>query len=238
VAVIAVDEVIVGPKVKEVRLGFRVINSPLYKKAEPAVGDEACFALVRHFEQDFYEAFWTSRKDYPSFERDVAAARRAGKGLADPVASLKSKNFEDRLTTAAMLINRYRAPSHPANLTNLAGGFESGPRIPPVTGGKLGGTPYKPPETEPIDAQESKLILNILSEADWNANPQSTLPSPVRMFSQLNVGPDDGFQQVGKTFGNYFVATPANIDAAKAWLKQNADTYRIKRLVYDLPAKN
>lgn len=206
VAVIAVDEVIVGPKdLREVRVAFKAVYStqPLLKNQELAVDQEGCFALKRHYEKDFYISSLTEFKTGPNYERNIAQIKQAGKCLRDTLAGLKSKEPEDRLVTAAVLIGRYRTVSY----------------YYPLGSGKT-------VKTEPIDAEESKLILNALAEADWKANPNSPLPLPVRLFAQLGLTVDDGWTPQQLNFASYS-------ENAKTWVQSHADTYRIKRIVVE-----
>ena len=82
--------------------------------------------------------------------------------------------------------------------------------------------------TEPIDAGQSKQILLALADADWE--PQVGGPgfvgfqlNPQNVFFRLGLTAKDGWNQ------------PKDIkelpQAAKAWLKDNADKYRIERFV-------
>jgi hypothetical protein len=201
VAVIAVDEVIVGPKeLREVRVAFKAVYSsqPLARNLELIVGEEGCYLLKRHHDMDFY--VWTLRekKDHPNYQRDVVQVRQAGRCLRDMLAGLKSKEPEDRLVAASMLIQRYR-----------------GQHL--VTAGQ----PFK---QVPIDAEESKLILLALADAEWKVDSNSVLPSAPQLFARLGVTRNDGL--AGKQ-GVPFQET------AKAWLRENAETYRIQRIVPD-----
>jgi hypothetical protein len=88
-------------------------------------------------------------------------------------------------------------------------------------------------KTEPIDAGESKLILKALAEGDWSKPMAQDTITPQTAFARLNLTEKDGF---------VFRAGPgtpptAYQDVAKAWLKQHADTYRIRRFVQDEKAK-
>jgi hypothetical protein len=169
---------------------------------------EVCVFLKKHHEGDFYvaQAYFDvidKKQAGDTFDKQVEEAKKAAKVLADPKASLKSKDAETRMTTAAMLVSRYRGGIH-------------GPDA----------------KQEEIDADESKLILKALAEADWNPKPRpgvvgfNTL-NPLAAFGQLGLTDKDGFA---------FKFAPgqpptAYQDAAKAWLKDHADTYRIKRFV-------
>jgi len=210
VAVIAVEEMIVGPKdLREVRVAFRGIYSsqPLFKNQELAVDQEACFGLKRHYEKDFYVSSYTENKTSPNYERNIVHIRQAGKCLRDTLAGLKSKEPDDRLVTAALLIGRYRTTTYVA----------------PDSGKVL--------KTEPIDAEESKLIMNALADADWKVDRNSPLPSPVQLFQRLGVTVDDGWSPQPANFVNFY-------DQAKTWVKDHADSYRIKKIVFeDAPKK-
>jgi len=83
-----------------------------------------------------------------------------------------------------------------------------------------------PPKTEPIAAEESKKILQALADADWTKNePMMWQMNPQAMFNRLQH--KSGWTQ------------PQNVkeipEAAKRWLRANAESYRIQRNVYDKP---
>ena len=87
--------------------------------------------------------------------------------------------------TAALLVARYR---------NLRGGNA---------------------RLEPIAAEESKLILAALAEADWN-RPQTRFDQlhPMNVFNQLGLTQKDGWQPQN-------VRTPQDYaNAVRAWLRQ------------------
>ena len=121
--------------------------------------------------------------------------------LAKPMDGLKSKDADERLLTAALLIARYRTP-------------------------KAGQT-----RTESIDADESKLILQTLADADWTARAPKVgfQMNPQNLFFRLGVTPKDGWNQP-KDFKKLQ-------EEAKKWLKDNADKYRISRYVDDQKAE-
>jgi hypothetical protein len=74
---------------------------------------------------------------------------------------------------------------------------------------------------EPIDAEESKLILQALAQADWTKPVTPMDVSAQRVFNQLNLTAKDGWTRpkVAKEFPT----------AAKKWLQENAGKYRIQR---------
>ncbi|HEV3257382.1 MAG TPA: hypothetical protein VG013_10915 [Gemmataceae bacterium] len=223
VVALKIDDALMGAKAgSEIRVGFippqnptpagpGVIRTPLRR---PGVilttGQEACFFLTKHPEENFYVApayFDIMEKKVDGFDKDMALVKRCVKLLSDPDASLKSKEAEDRLLTAGMLVSRYRTAK-------------------PGSTGK----------TEAIDAEQSKRILEILADADWNVQA-APRPGPVgfqmtaqTIFFRLGLIPEDGWVQPQN-----FMQVPA---AAKAWLKEHAGTYRIKRFVVEKSDKD
>jgi hypothetical protein len=81
-------------------------------------------------------------------------------------------------------------------------------------------------KTEPIDAAESKLILTALSDADWSQPFQFGKEHPMQLFNQLNLTNKDGWVPPQQ------VKTPQDFqNAARAWVREHAGTYRIQRYV-------
>jgi hypothetical protein len=218
IAVVKVDDPILNAKgITEIRVGFIPPQPvqpgggvrPIRPRIQPATlseNEEVCLFLTKHFDADFYtmptinNAIKKANND--NFDKDVAEAKKCGKLLADSMTSLKSKQAEERFQTAAMLIERYRTQKPPF---------------------------VNPPKQEPIDAVESKLILEALRDADWTPPkpPTGPLPrvqqlTPWTTFLRLALTPDDNWTP--PTDGKY-------LEAAQAWLKDNAGTYRIKKFV-------
>jgi hypothetical protein len=218
IALVKVSETVLGKGDKEVKVGFfppppppAVVPNPKgpvlirpigFRAPTLTVGQEACLFLTAVPGKDFYalQGFYGILDvKSPNFAKDVAEARKAVKLLANPREGLKSKDAEERLTVAGMLINRYRTSKA------IAGGV---------------------PATEPINAEESKLILEALANADWAApvgGVRNWAMNPQGLFSRLGVTAKDGWVQP-KDFRQ--VAAEA-----QKWLKANAGKYRIQRYV-------
>jgi hypothetical protein len=190
---------------KEIRIGF---VPPMPGVIRPGgrggvvlmTDQEGLFFLTKHHSEDFYVVgtgyLDVMDKKNPTFEKDLEFTKRCCKLLADSDAGLKSKDAEDRFLTAAMLVTRYRTDKTGAG------------------------------KTEPIDADQSKLILKTLAEADWNGNANDNVNyrvQPTMVFFRLQLTEKDGwkppqdFQQ--------------QAEEARKWLKDNADKYRIPRFV-------
>jgi hypothetical protein len=219
VAIVQVGDALLGAKdMKEVKVGFIPPGGggpaggpggPVFIKRRPSVNlqvdQEYLLYLTPHHEAPFYVAQnyfdATIKKDNPNFDKELDEVKRCVKLLADPMASLKAKEADDRTLTAEMLVARYRMPRASA----------------------------KEPKTEDLGAEESKLILQALAHADWNpkpvAGPGGFQMSPLNSFFQLGLTEKDGWKppQDGKELEA----------AAKKWLKDNADKYRIQKFVVE-----
>jgi hypothetical protein len=87
-----------------------------------------------------------------------------------------------------------------------------------------------PPKTEPIDATESKLILQTLADWDWKQrDPNAWQMTPQNLFLRLGLTEKDGWKQPGD-----FQQLP---EAARQWLRDNFGKYRIQRYVWDTAPK-
>jgi hypothetical protein len=77
------------------------------------------------------------------------------------------------------------------------------------------------PKQEAIHAKQSRLILQALAEADWQ-KPMAELGYEIRpdtLFGRLNLTAKDGWNQ------------SVSPEAAKKWLKEHAEKYRIRKYV-------
>ena len=77
---------------------------------------------------------------------------------------LKSKDADERLMTASMLLTKYRTPKAGANN----------------------------PKTEAVDAETSKLILEAIAGGDWTRQGRAQV-SPQMVFMRLNLNAKDGY---------------------------------------------
>ncbi len=200
IATLEVSDVIRAPKgTKKLRIGFippppNVVISPA--PFLPTSGMEGCFFLTKHFDGDFEVVNGQLSfldKNQPNFEKQVALIKRCVKLLEDPAASLKAKEAEDRFLTAAMLLARYRTRKS----TNA--------------------------EEKQIDADESKLILKALAEADWTPAKDVTQLTPMMALMRLPLTEKDGW-----TPPKDFKELPAY---AEKWVKEHESTYRISKFV-------
>jgi hypothetical protein len=195
------------------RVGFRPVSHARHRHLELAVGDEGCFFLKRHEEQPF----WTLqpavspagsarpdplflRLDSLGYAKEIELARRCARLLRKPREGLTAESAEDRLLTAALLVKRYRGdPSQRRGF--MPGGLN----------------------TQPIDAEESRLILSVLAEADLTASHPEADVSALGVFGQLGLGLADGLELP--------LDRSAIPEKARAWLKTHAGDYRIQQVL-------
>jgi hypothetical protein len=210
IAVVAVESPLLGAEgVQSVRVAFVPPTdsggklgrgAARYARVELKAGQGGCWFLHKHPDESFHVAQAAydiiDRAKEKDFEKQVALVKRCVRLLNDTKSGLQSKEADDRLLTAALLIYRYRTPRH-------------------VYRGQ--------PKTEPIDAEKSKQILAALAEADWTGKESAAKPTPLRLFLRLDLTAQDGWKP------------PAVLSevapAARQWLHDHADSYRIRRYV-------
>jgi hypothetical protein len=200
IAVVTITEALVAPKgMKTIRLGFvpippNVAISP--RPFQPTVGQDGCFFLTKHGAADFAIA--------PSPLNFIA---KGNAGFDKDLALIKrcvkiladpnaalKGKGEDRFLAAAMLVARYRT----------RGAAEA--------------------KTEAVDAEQSKLILQALADADWTPPADFTQLSPLMVLHRLPLTKADGWMpppQDAKAYAAY----------AQQWLRDHAGSYRIQRFV-------
>jgi hypothetical protein len=170
-AVVQVETSVRGAKdLREIRVGFA---APPRRRTDFGwtVGQGGCFFVRKHPDGSFFviESSFDvlDRARSRTFDRDFALVQRCAKLLDDPEAGLRSKDAEDRLLTAGMLIFRYRTPRH-------------------VYRGE--------PKTEPIDAGLSRLILSVLAEGPWTEKDVRAPAGRLRLFLRIGLTDKDGWQ--------------------------------------------
>jgi hypothetical protein len=187
-------------RVEEVLLGAKGLKDIHISFSVPGQlqeGQEVCVLLKQGKAKDNFLAprfFGVFQKSEPNFKAQYDVVKRAT-GLMvdpDPTKALQGKDAADRLLGAALLLGKYRPAFQAAQ------------------------------KQEPIDAGQSRLILQALADADWSKADPVTGINPQQLFFRLGLTPADGWSP---TDFQKFEQT------AKAWLKANAGTYRVKRFV-------
>ncbi len=190
VANVKIETALVGAKgLTHIKVGYR----PGLLMAD----QEACLFLYKSSVENVYlvrnlQIFHKS--DNEQYKQQVGLIKRCAGLLEDPLKGLKSKDAEDRLLSAALLLGKYRPQFTAAEKLEL------------------------------IDAEESKLLLEVLAGADWSKYDSVARINAPQLFSRLGLNETDGWKE------------PANFmdrnDLAKKWLKDNAGKVRVKRFVF------
>jgi hypothetical protein len=219
VAVVKVDEAIRGVAGKKtLRVAFRdppPKGSGPPKSKLPKVGDEGLFCLFKTTVDGVYKApifYDLVARDSADFARHLADARDIAKVLADPKAALKDLSPQKRAEAAGLLIVRYRWTEFWTEFV---------PRYP----GRL--------KSEPIDAEESKLILSALALADWSKDVRPGFKHPRTAFVLLKLTDKDNWHPPQARLDSEEWAR-----AAQQWLAKHGGTYRIQRAVPVQPEKD
>jgi len=220
VAVIKIDKGLVGTGgVTHVKVAF-VPPPPADPNAPPVrrgplspvdlkEGQEGLFFLTRHPGADFYTITPLMTPLDPKaddYKANVEQVVKAATALADPAKALKAAKAEDRYFAAIALVARYRAY--------------------PEFGGET--------STEKVPAEESKLILQALTEGDWKkAEPDGV--NGAQAFYQLGLNDKDGWKPP-QPRPNVDYADDIKAAFAK-WLDGPGKDYRIGRIVPKKPGK-
>jgi hypothetical protein len=187
VATVKVTEVLSGDnKLTEVKVGFIPPPKPDPNAKPPVIrpgirpgfqapqlkeGDQVILYLAKHPTGDFYVMPGMAPPVDISNEqgkKDLESVKKVTTILADPMKGLKSDKADVRGETATLMVMKYRA-------------------FPPL-GGEV--------EQVAIDADESKLILKALTEAEWTNNIRPGMlpgPNPVQAFYSLGLNEKDGW---------------------------------------------
>jgi hypothetical protein len=174
-------------------------------------GAEMLFFLIKHPTAEFYIMPGMSPPvdvKEEAGKKEVEAVKKITAVLADPMKGLKSDKAEVRAETAAVMVMKYRSY--------------------PEFGGEV--------DQVPIDADQSKLILKALAEADW----KQVRPGPAGMnamtaFYQLGLTDKDGWTppkfvrpQPGQPPVDFAAVQK---EAFTKWLAGPGKDYKIKKIV-------
>jgi hypothetical protein len=201
VAVVKVEKGLLGTKgATHVRVAFPEVQN-LRRPIQTLAKDQQALLLLSPHAQ---ETFLVSNEYFygfvygsaPDFKAQVELAETTAKLLANPQTALRGNDKAERYRMAALLIHRY-------------------------AGNRRGES-----KREPIDAEESKLILTALAEGDWSpalVGQREPQLEPLTTFTRLGLTEADGWKPPQDL---------AQVSiAARKWLAENAGTYRIQRVV-------
>jgi hypothetical protein len=215
VVVIKIDKGLVGGgAITHIKVGFvppppADPNTPVrpvrggFQQIDLKEGQEGLFFLTKHPSGEFYTVTPMLAPLDPKAENYKAQSEQVAKAaaaLADPMKALKADKADDRYFAAAALLAKYRSY--------------------PDTGGEV--------EAVKLAADESKLILKALAEADWKKADDDG-PGAMMSFYQLGLNDAAGWKQPQVKPGDNFQ------DVTKAafvkWLDGPGKDYQIQKIV-------
>lgn len=218
IAVIKVESGLVGAaNITHVKVGF--VPPPPADPAAPPVRPgrggfqqvnltenmEGLFYLTKHHSGEFYTinpimAPIEAKAD--GYKDQLAMAKKGATVLTEPMKALKAEKADDRFFAAVMLVNKYRA--YPE------GGVEA--------------------ETAKVAADESKLVLKALAEANWKGDPNNPeAPNAYQAFSLLGLNDKDGWKYPMVKPGEDFIEKTK--EAFATWLTGAGKDYQINKWV-------
>ncbi len=237
IAVIKIDSAVVGAKgLTHIKVGFQEPVGGVQPAEVPQVGNikqlpgrvppirgggfqpitlkadqEGVFYLHKHPTANFYiiqQGYHPTDSKDAKYKEELAQVKAIAMTVSDPLKALKSENAEDRLTAATTLISKYRAypQNAPMGVDQVA-----------------------------IPAEETKLILKALMEADWDKYKTDPTRNPMNAMSMIGVyANSNGIGQYKATPGD---PNPAESyqkwyrAAVKNWYETNSSKFEIKKMV-------
>jgi hypothetical protein len=206
IGVVKVDELILGPKgLTHVKVAFQPAREPRTgrPRADLQMGEEVCLFLTPHPTEPVHFI--------PMYFDRVA--KSAGVEFTRVVETARRQG--KLLTNPADGLTSKKAEDRYLTAALLVSRY----RTPPVF--RAGGAA----KTELVSAEESKRILQGLLDGAWETPilRGGDETHPLNLFFKLGLDKRDGWAGVGDF--------KQLISAARKWLQENADTYRIKRFV-------
>lgn len=208
VAVIKIESALVGAaNTTHIKVGFPAGpgggrgRGPIVALEE---NQEGLFFLTKHPSGAFHTFNWMGSPVHSTDENYKAVTANVKKALAivaEPMKSLKAEKAEDRAYAAIALIIKNRT-------------------IPQSEGRTLA--------LEKLPADESKLILKGLSEANWTKFDPN-LPPPATAFYMLGLTTEDGWNAPKLQPGSDFNSLMR--EAFEKWIEGPGKDYRINKFV-------
>lgn len=169
-------------------------------------GQEGCFFLQKHPTADFYIVLPNARpliKKADNYDKELTKVKSIRKILDKPLEALKADKADERKLAASVLVQHHAQYPAVAN-------------------------PKKQPKQEPLDEEQSRLILKAVSEMNWD-NPADPTVSLSGVLGFLNLTPNDGWKQ--PAFNGQGDFGKVMKEAFDIWYKQNGEKFRLKRWV-------
>jgi len=205
VAVIKIESALAGAaNTTHIKVGLPAMAVGRGPRVSLEENQEGLFFLTKHPSGKFHTFNWMSNSvpaTDENYKAVTANVKKALAVLAEPMKALKSDRAEERSFAAIALIIKNRT-------------------IPQTEGKELG--------LEKLPAEESKLILKGLAEADW-AKSDSSMPPPPSAFYMLGLTTVDGWNAPKAQPGADFNALMR--DAFVKWTEGAGKDYRINKFV-------
>lgn len=214
VAIIKIDKGFVGADaITHVKVGFIPPSPANPMPARPVrggfqsvtlnEGQEGLFFLTKHPSGEFYTITPMMAPLDPgtvNYKAQMEQVTKAAAVFADPVKALKAEKAVDRYFAAASLLTKYRTFPEDGRQTEMV----------------------------KLSADESKLILKALAEADWKNNEPDTV-RPLEAFYHLGLGDATGWKQPQPKPGVDFQDNLR--DSFVKWLEGPGKDYQIEKVV-------
>ncbi len=198
---------------EEQNLGLPIKGRPIrpggFGPVQLTEGQEGIFFLQKHPGSDAYYAiqqgFAPIAAKAENYKEELVKVKGITDALADPMKALKAEKLEARLLAASAIVGKYR--SNPT--------------------GQL--------VEKAIPAEETKLILKTLFEADWTAADMPApgfdyQTSPGYLASMIGLNPGvNGIPQIQIKPGESYNAKMK--EAIRAWHAENGEKFEIKKFV-------
>jgi hypothetical protein len=200
-----------GDEVPQVgKIGRRPFPGRGFGAIQLTEGQEAIFFLQKHPGSDSYysvqQGFTPVAAKDENYKEELVKVKSILDAIADPVKALQEEKLDARLASAAAILSKYRQPVRSGQLVEVA-----------------------------IPAEETKLIMKTLLEADWAAADM-----PVAGFDYQASGPGIA-GLVGLSPGvngiPQFVVKPGESynglwkETVKTWYEKNGAKFEIKKFV-------
>ncbi len=173
-------------------------------------GQEGIFFLQKHPGSDTYYAVQQGMTPVSAkaenYKDELVKVKGITDALADPLKALKAEKLDARLTAVAAIVGKYRQPARSGQSVEVA-----------------------------IPAEETKLILKTLLEADWTVADMPApgfdyQSAPGNIASMIGLYPGgNGVPQVVVKPGESYNAKWKEV--VKVWFEKSGEKYEIKKFV-------
>jgi hypothetical protein len=173
-------------------------------------GQEGIFFLQKHPGSDSYysvqQGMTPVSAKVENYKAELVKVKGITEAIADPVKALKAEKLDARLTAVAAIVGKYRQPARNGQSVEVA-----------------------------IPAEETKLIMKTLLEADWTVADMPApgfdyQSAPANIASMIGLYPGgNGIPPIIQKPGESYNAKYK--EAVKAWYEKSGEKFEIKKFV-------